>query len=610
MKRIVLSFLGSIFVFAGCTSSKHNQSAADFRAHAPQKTEQAAENKRYYFSYDSCNMASVKFVGWNSSSAFETVIPDQLNDDISWKYLQVEFKQGTNSLFKTYASNPIVDNLGEFSKYYVLRCKAVFFVDVPATTDVSASDTISIDNLVWSLHSDSTVNLKGIANSGVAASTVLTADVALKNTPYRVIKFFGNAPSEKAWDLVILGDGYTADEIHIESEEAFRQSKFGLQVQALVDKLFTYKPFDQFKSNINIWVVAVPSKESGTDIPRKGISKDTFYEASMGSHCVDRAPTVKHGLLALEMAAKTPFDQILMLLNSDEWGGSGGSFAVTTTNSDYINTTIHELGHSVGLLADAYHYFSDDAILSSPAQRTACVDPDEEVVGSNGPDLGGNGMHDKDYALAPDLTLNTGSAAKWYDLLTTLNIAPVYMAYATQMPTIDATNTVTFTAHFSSNFSKMIFLPATDPGTNNALVAFTKLTINGVAIPADKIHLDERTALQSTPEAPASFKFLTIDTPVPVDGEALVTITYPIEYNHDAMQFLVGDAGSFKFVSYVFDPTDIGLFQGANPSLDKVFRSSYANMMMTVGLPYDRVQERAMFNAIRGYTFPEFPGKE
>lgn len=603
MKRFV-AFVILLLLQTGCSKSETSSGQGPT---APQKGEVSTASKRYYFSYKDCDYGNLKFEGWNASSAFEVILPDEMNEDIAWKYLEVDFRQGPVSIYKTFATNPIVENLGEFDKYYVLRCKATFFVDIPSTVDLSNVDNMGLNNFLWEEKFDSPIDLKGQSLPGLNSSEIVTAELALKNTPHRVIKFSGEAPAEKAWDLVVLGDGYTESELLLDSDESFRKSKFGLQVQAMVDELFKYKPYDQLKSSINIWVVAVPSKESGTDVPSRKIIKDTFYESSMGAHCVDRAPTVKRGLLALEMAAKTPFDQILMLINSDEYGGSGGTFALSTTTSDYIPTVIHELGHSVGRLADSYYYFSDDEIYES-----ACEDPVvEELVIATESDSGGNGLFPEDGKIAPNLTLNVGGDAKWADLLTTSNRDPVYMTYAQKMGKYDATkNSVTMTMKFTEQFQELIFLGGTDPDSNMYLSQFSRLSIGGVEVPKDKISIEEKVALESTdPLKPLTYRFMKIDLPVPVGVDTEVKFEFAEDFSPDWVDYTRSDANSYKFVSTVFEPSEIGLFQGANPSLDQVFRSSYSSNMMTVGLPHDVVEERAMYWAIRSYTFLELPEK-
>ena len=64
-----------------------------------------------------------------------------------------------------------------------------------------------------------------------------------------------------------------------------------------------------------------------------------------------RDPTLLHNVIQ----AHTPNPTMaLLLVNSETYGGSGGSVAVASLDSQSSQITIHELGHSVGDLADEY----------------------------------------------------------------------------------------------------------------------------------------------------------------------------------------------------------------------------------------------------------------
>lgn len=55
-------------------------------------------------------------------------------------------------------------------------------------------------------------------------------------------------------------------------------------------------------------------------------------------------------------AAETPFDQIVVIVNSPQYGGSGGEMSVTYNGELGARVFIHEFGHSFGGLFDEYVY--------------------------------------------------------------------------------------------------------------------------------------------------------------------------------------------------------------------------------------------------------------
>ncbi len=47
-------------------------------------------------------------------------------------------------------------------------------------------------------------------------------------------------------------------------------------------------------------------------------------------------------------------DTVIVLVNDEEYGGSGGGVSVSSTGPEMGETLLHELGHTLGLLADEY----------------------------------------------------------------------------------------------------------------------------------------------------------------------------------------------------------------------------------------------------------------
>src|SRR5690606_33523443 len=105
------------------------------------------------------------------------------------------------------------------------------------------------------------------------------------------------------------------------SESALRASFFGRKALETAEYLLAQEPYRSMRDRINVWIVGTPSRESGADDPRAGVVRDTFYDATFDVSCIDRLVGVKNGLRALEMASETPFDQMLVIVNSSKYGG-------------------------------------------------------------------------------------------------------------------------------------------------------------------------------------------------------------------------------------------------------------------------------------------------
>jgi hypothetical protein len=152
--------------------------------------------------------------------------------------------------------------------------------------------------------------------------------------------------------LVILGDGYTAAEL-----PRFRQ-----HVDKHLNILWSLEPFRSYRNYINVYAVEIASEQSGiTCDPAHREPRTTPLGLRFGGGCQN--PNAR-GINAQAESARTfarmatpHFDQILVIANTDTYGGIGGNVATTSGGNSlgpYI--TPHELGHSLGRLQDEYTY--------------------------------------------------------------------------------------------------------------------------------------------------------------------------------------------------------------------------------------------------------------
>lgn len=152
-------------------------------------------------------------------------------------------------------------------------------------------------------------------------------------------------------DLVIVGDGYTAAQLGL----------YAIHADTAIDDLFAQQPFAEYAALFNVHRVDVVSNESGVDNdPTQGISRDTALDMAFWCGGTERLLCVSVGK-AYSYANQVPeVDQVLAIANSTKYGGAGypGSDLATLAggNSAAPEIAIHELGHSLGNLADEYTY--------------------------------------------------------------------------------------------------------------------------------------------------------------------------------------------------------------------------------------------------------------
>jgi hypothetical protein len=177
--------------------------------------------------------------------------------------------------------------------------------------------------------------------------------------------------SADRFDLVFVGDGYTADDL----------TTYTANVKSKWDELSAVEPFATYKQYFNVWQVNVVSPESGVDHdPTKGIVKNTALD--MGFWCQGRDANTERLLCvnetkAKQFAAQAPqADQVIALGNTTKYGGAGGSVATASgSNAQAGQIAIHELGHSIGGLADEYDYPYASYTGTEPGEINVTKDP-------------------------------------------------------------------------------------------------------------------------------------------------------------------------------------------------------------------------------------------
>jgi hypothetical protein len=159
-------------------------------------------------------------------------------------------------------------------------------------------------------------------------------------------------PSVKV-DIVIIPEGYTEDEM-----DAFKED-----CEKFAGYLFNTSPFRENKEKFNIWAIEAPSMESGTDIPKEDIWKKTLVNSTFDIFGTERYLLTYDNKKLRSVASNAPYDQILVLVNSNKYGGGSiYNHQTVCVNNDKSSEIIliHEFGHGFASLADEY-YTSDVA---------------------------------------------------------------------------------------------------------------------------------------------------------------------------------------------------------------------------------------------------------
>jgi len=149
-------------------------------------------------------------------------------------------------------------------------------------------------------------------------------------------------------DIVIIPDGYTKDEMEL----------FKKDCKKFTDGFFKNKPYLQNKEKFNIRCVEAPSVESGTDVPGKGVWKNTILNTNFYTFGTSRYLMTTDDKMVRNVAANAPYDQIYILVNTPIYGGGAifNHYAVCVNNNEYDDYIFaHEFGHSFAGLGDEYY---------------------------------------------------------------------------------------------------------------------------------------------------------------------------------------------------------------------------------------------------------------
>ena len=222
-----------------------------------------------------------------------------------------------------------------------------------------------------------------------------------------------SSDNDKRINLVLLSDGYTNAQL----------PKFKTDATTFIDRMFKMPPFSNYANYFNVFIINVPSNESGADHPGTGTDVtepaipvkfvDTYFNATFDSFGFHRllyyeldgnsANNTQSKITNVLINNIPDYDQAIILVNTNEYGGSGGEFIMTYTGFYGPDVAVHEIGHSLFNLKDEY-FPIDDALAAEAANMTQETNPTavrwKNWIGTNGV-----GVYQYD---------TSGLAASWY----------------------------------------------------------------------------------------------------------------------------------------------------------------------------------------------------
>ena len=147
-------------------------------------------------------------------------------------------------------------------------------------------------------------------------------------------------------DVVIVAEGYGKKDARKMRED--------------FDKFTTYllgqEPFRSRADDFNVWGVGFLADESGVTDPNKKRYVNSAVGSTYNTFNMDRYLMTTELFKLHDLIAQTPYDHIIIMANCDTYGGGAiyNYYAFSAVQEMSMWILPHELGHSIGGLADEY----------------------------------------------------------------------------------------------------------------------------------------------------------------------------------------------------------------------------------------------------------------
>ena len=181
---------------------------------------------------------------------------------------------------------------------------------------------------------------------------VRPSDILIAKTPARLPEtrmLHRGGTSDEAIDVAIVAEGYTRPEM----------GDFYQHAAVAVEQILAHEPFASLRDRFNFVAVAAESDESGVSVPREGNWRRTAVGSHFDTFYSERYLTTLSLCRLHDLLAGLPYEHIIILANTDTYGGGGiyNSYTLTTArHKAFRPVVVHEFGHSFAGLGDEYYY--------------------------------------------------------------------------------------------------------------------------------------------------------------------------------------------------------------------------------------------------------------
>lgn len=293
----------------------------------------AGNRDRQFIALDKLNVMP----GWYGKRQHLAEVPVEGNGDVTVRSRatgEIIYRNSFSTLFQEWLSYDLsVNNTQSFEN--------VFLVPYP-------KDTVDITVTLYDNRRETVASLThAVCPDDILIRHIGETDV----TPYETLLQADD--TSRCIHIAYLAEGYTEDEMQTFIDDA----------KTATDALFAHEPFKSLRERFNVVAVKSPSRDSGTSEPSKGIWRNTALHAHFDTFYSDRYLTTLNLKDMHDWLAGTPYEHIIVLVNTDKYGGGGilNSYNLSMTHHEAFRpVVVHEFGHSFGGLGDEYAYEQED----------------------------------------------------------------------------------------------------------------------------------------------------------------------------------------------------------------------------------------------------------
>lgn len=298
------------------------------------------EDSTLRIDYTFAGNADVQYVALNNLSSTEgwwgrrtnlDSVPLKGNGDLTLYDAEgkVIYKTSFSSLFQEWITTPEAKDITQSFEFTLL---------VPMPREKATAELVLRDNTGKESRLKHTINPDDVLIRDRSKSEAL---------PHRYLHRGGD--SKEAVDVVILAEGYTAEEMAL----------FMADAQIATDEILSYEPFKSHKEKFNFIAVESVSKDTNVSVPQEGAWRETAVGSNFMTFYMERYLTSGNVYAMYDLATNIPCEHFIILANTDTYGGGGiyNSYTLTTAHHPAFRpVVVHEFGHSFGGLGDEYFY--------------------------------------------------------------------------------------------------------------------------------------------------------------------------------------------------------------------------------------------------------------